>query len=852
MSLMLNQCDIAAVCPGAAPQQSHSAWCYCHSGPFQLWLVPAQGACSFLAQLLVAFSSPLCVMSSSGSSSSWAEEAQFTATLNAIKAPSGSKIKRIAELAVEHTRHYKHVVYAVERLIRKSQSTPATIAGLYCIDAIVRHSRHSHSSSQPDVYVTRFSQHLAELLLDVVERCGTEGKDAIRKLCKTWKARAVFDRELIDRMLDEVGDEEADEEGTEEERDRKRRAQAETDSEEESEEKKRPEPVVRAPAQPPLPRPRTATVPPSSQPALLPHPSEQHNNVYYPPSLAAPLLPTPSQPPHTYGWQQQQQQQSAYPPQPATTQLPTRLPSYAALLGDEDDDDEDDEDRIHRQRQRLEAEKLKLSQPPQPTLPTQPPPRTPPPQPPPQPSSTQPSTGDSGHSAYEYEQKRSRFGAPKSRDEVEAAMAAQGGPADGYREPYRAQPSTDFDRTPSNSFSPHVPSPPSSVAPSPSYAPSPPSTSSFDSRPRYSQHNSSTHPGLQLSSDQSNCPPGVIRVISTVLFIGHGKLETSSASPADWLATLTSLCQPHGQLAAIRYVPTAGAHFATFGTRGQAEAAVVVLQRQRVLDRELKLGWGKSRGVEIQRFDSETGVGFVEAREAERARLELWTERERGVSELMREQTEQRVRGFSAEGNERGFPSATQPAPPSFSPPQHYQPPPTAAAASQPFSSPATAELGRLPFHHPSRPPPAYDSALSAAAPSPKTGPSPSVAAFLASVLPPTAPTSATPSYAPSHAPLQQQQVAAAPSHQPLMPYPGHMQYPPPSAAIHPMPYVPAPASYSQNRPGGENGVMSDPWEARKRLRWDEGQQNYQQQQLQQQQLQQAAYGGGSGGYPPY
>ena len=780
----------------------------------------------------------------SSSSSSWSEEAQFTATLNAIKAPSGSKIRRIAELAVEHSRHYKHIVYAVERLIRKAHSTPQTIAGLYCIDAIVRHSRHSHSQQQPDVYVARFSQRLAELLLDVVERCGNEGKQAIRKLCKTWKARSVFDSELLDRMLEEVGEEgEEDEEGTEEERDRRRKEQAETDSEDEGDERKRPEPAVRPSAHPPPQRPPAATVLPPSQPAMLSQqhqPHQQLNNTYYapPPTSTGPLLPTPPQPSTAYGWQQQQQQPS-YPPPPAAA----KLPSYAAFLGDDDDEEDDDDDRVHKMRQRLEAEKLKLSQPTPPTQP--PPPPTAPPQPPAQPPPAQTSTGMGGQSASEYEQKRSRFGAPKSRDEVEAAMAAQGGPADGH---------TDFHRTPSNSFSPPVSSPYSAapVAP-PSYAPPPQPSSSYDSRPRHAHSNSSQHPGLQLSSDQSNCPPGLTRVLSTVLFIGHGKLETSSASLTDWLSTLTSLCQPHGQLAAIRYVPTAGAHFATFATRGQAEAAVVALQRQRVLDRELKVGWGKSKGLEIQRFDSDTGDGFVDVREAERVRLEVWPGQVRSVAELMREQAEQRTRGGSSDGVERGLPPSTKPLA-GFSPPQHYQPPPSIAASAQPFSPPSAAGSARLPFHHPSRPPPVYEPPPSAA-PSPKPGPSPSVAAFLASVLPPTAGNPATQSYPPVHAPVQQQHIASSMQQPPLLSYPSNAQYLPPSVN-HSMPYpsaaapyVPPPASYPQNGHGNGSGSgsggVSDPWEARKRLRWDEGQQSYQAQQQQQQVH-------GAGGYPPY
>ena len=779
--------------------------------------------------------------------------------LSSIKAPSGSKIKRVAELAVEHSRHYKHVVHAVERLVRKAHSPPQTVAGLYCIDAIVRHSRHSHSSAQPDVYVMRFSQHLAELLLDVVERCGQDGKDAIRKLCNTWKARSVFDAELLSRMLDEVGAAEAEEEGTEEERDRRRREQqqAETDSEDEKDEKKRPEPTVRRTAPPP-PRPPTAAIPPPSQLSAQPQHTQHPNGSQYPsPYSAPPLLPTPPQPANAYAWQQQQQHQpqqqqqqqypyqAAYQPPPAPTHAPVGgAPSYAAFLGGDDDDDDADnggDDRLHRMRQRLEAEKLKLSQPPPAAQP--PPQAMPPPQPQPQPPPIQPPAAMNGQGGYEYEQKRSRFGAPKSRDEVQAAMATQNGPVDVYREQHQQPPATDHNRSSPTSSSPPVYQPPTA-------APAPP-PQSYDARPppRQFQHNSPHHPGLQLSSDQSNCPPGLARVLTTVLFIGHGKLETSSTSLTDWSSTLTALCQPHVQLVAMRYVANAGAHFATFATRGQAEAAVVAMQRQRVLDRELRLGWGKSKGMDIQQFDSDAGDGLVDAREAEMARLEVWPARAKSVAELMREQTEQRTRSNSSNGAERGSPTTAQ-SPSGFSSPQHYQSSPQATPASQPFSPSSAAGSARPSFHYLSRPPPVYEPPPSAA-PSPKPGPSPSVAAFLASVLPPATPSAAAHSYAPppsapqanyANPPQQQQQQYAHPQYPANMPYvppPSNQQLSYPGVA---MPYVPPAVSYPQNgHKGDANGsdVAADPWEARKRMRWDEGQQGYQPQQPQQQQQQQ-------------
>ena len=226
------------------------------------------------------------------------------------------------------------------------------------------------------------------------------------------------------------------------------------------------------------------------------------------------------------------------------------------------------------------------------------------------------------------------------------------------------------------------------------------------------------------------------------------------------------------------------------------------------------------------------------------ARLEVWPAREKSVAELMREQTEQRTRSNSSNGADRS--------PSGFSSPHQYQSSPAAMTAGQPFSPSSAAGSARPSFHHPSRPPPVYEPPPSAA-PSPKPGPSPSVAAFLASVLPPATSSSATQSYAPVPSaaptnytnPAQQQQQQYAhlqyAANMPYVPPPSNQQLSYSGAA---MPYVPPAVSYPQNGQGGDsgNGVATDPWEARKRMRWDEGQQGFQSQQQQQQRVYGAQY----------
>ena len=220
---------------------------------------------------------------------------------------------------------------------------------------------------------------------------------------------------------------------------------------------------------------------------------------------------------------------------------------------------------------------------------------------------------------------------------------------------------------------------------------------------------------FQLSPDQQDCPPGALRVISTVLFIGHGKLEP--AQVAEWTALVRVLCEPFGAVGTVKYNGTAGAHFVSFGTRAEAEAAMPTLHRRELNGRHLKVGWARGLGVDKERFDTERGVGFVQERAVEGATV--WEGRVRSAAELLGES--RRPPPPSA-----GMAEGRAPPPPVWASPPGFAA--TPSPPTTPFSPPAVsyspvvgkADVGggsRPPlFHHPSRAPPVVAPAPPAAA----------------------------------------------------------------------------------------------------------------------------------------
>ena len=594
-------------------------------------------------------------MSSSSSGSGWPEEAEFTSFLSSLKAPSGSKIKRVAEMALAHPRYYKHVVYAVERLIRKSTQPGQVLAALYCIDAICRYSRSKLGAK--DAYAPRFALHLAECLLDVIERHGKEGKDVIRKLCRTWKERGVFDRDLMDRMLEEVGGAEEKDDDDADNDTARRRAARDTDSDSASDDERK-QPEHSAHKKPPaaaslpsrssssaaatsrggFPPPSTSSVvgadprmqdprrsqqppptaspsyPPSQQPTpyaqhiqpppLPPPPPTPPPNPYaqyppnypppphsaYPPAQSPGLAPSPLGYPPALppGWPQPPAgfPVPGYPPQQPASAPPPPPPASASArffaFGDDDDDeDEDDEQRVEKQKQRLEAEKQRLA--------ARDAPRPPPPVPAPVPAPSAPFPSQPPPSV------------PIHRYEDGVAGSGDRYLPPPHPHPYDQQHSLQERRD--ERFD-HPPPPP----------PPPPRDDRHDAPrarpgPSFGFSRSPGQVDFQLSPDQAGCPPGLYRIISTVLFVGHGKLDPATA--AEWGPLVTALCSPFGVVCGLKHVPNAGAHFVSFNTRGEAERAMVALHKKETGGRILKIGWARGVQVDKERFDNDRGVGYV-------------------------------------------------------------------------------------------------------------------------------------------------------------------------------------------------------------------------------------------------
>ena len=98
--------------------------------------------------------------------SDWSGSGEFVSLLSALSKPSRVKIHNIAEFAsAAADRHYKSVVYYVERELKHSKSTSHTIAIMYAIDAICRLSASkAQARHRTDQLTNRFASRIADAL----------------------------------------------------------------------------------------------------------------------------------------------------------------------------------------------------------------------------------------------------------------------------------------------------------------------------------------------------------------------------------------------------------------------------------------------------------------------------------------------------------------------------------------------------------------------------------------------------------------------------------------------------------------------------------------------------------------
>ena len=168
-----------------------------------------------------------------------------------------------------------------------------------------------------------------------------------------------------------------------------------------------------------------------------------------------------------------------------------------------------------------------------------------------------------------------------------------------------------------------------------------------------------THPGYAVLEDQSDTPPHLVRVISTIVFVFHGALTLPVTAMTSALSTAVS---QHGNIESIKAMPTQ--HFIKMKTRAEAETVfrhtqgshIEVMADGQSESRRLKCGWGRGSYIDKDEFEEKTGVGLVKSMTHERNNknysIEVW---KRNIDEI------QPLHGLHNEGGENRRRTVGQP-----------------------------------------------------------------------------------------------------------------------------------------------------------------------------------------------
>jgi len=453
----------------------------------------------------------------SSATNGWPEGEAFNAELFALNKPSSSKINSIADHALSLSKHYKQVVYTIERYIRKS-SRDTRLFGLYVIDALIRKSR-QHFGERKDPFASRLANNMLLTFAKALE-IRREDFGRVAKILKSWKSNHFFPKELLEEMDALYASQAASMDGDADyDRDNGEKDGSESPiapvGDESPDRLDIPTPVATHTSshsrQPPTPQSSSKPSRPhaSSQPARDPRraaaaaaaasqPSTPSSRSFPPPpppppsssstsasatgalaNLQSMLSPSHAAAPPTSVSSSSQstafpfppaQPPAAFPPPPPPPPVaaPAPVPEPAAPAADmgweysdEEEEEEDEEARKEKVRKKLEEEKERMAaaqaapptprsapvplpnafpQPPSPSQFQQQPPGFPSPYPQAQPPHTAghgptpppPTTTTMGYPGPETPQtptqtpaRRSRFSAPKPKEEVEAGMAAE-------------------------------------------------------------------------------------------------------------------------------------------------------------------------------------------------------------------------------------------------------------------------------------------------------------------------------------------------------------------------------------------------------------------------------------------
>ncbi|KAI8846329.1 hypothetical protein BC829DRAFT_398642 [Chytridium lagenaria] len=104
---------------------------------------------------------------------------------------SASKIQQLTRLALKHSRHYKNVVYSIEKFVQKC-SVDLKLAGLYVIDSIARASQKSaigegsSASLEAFAYLARLEEKIEGIFPHLLA-ASDHDKEKMKKVLGIWK-----------------------------------------------------------------------------------------------------------------------------------------------------------------------------------------------------------------------------------------------------------------------------------------------------------------------------------------------------------------------------------------------------------------------------------------------------------------------------------------------------------------------------------------------------------------------------------------------------------------------------------------------------------------------------------------
>ena len=596
------------------------------------------------------------------------------------------QINAVADMAMSLYKHYKLVVHSLEKYVRRS-TRDTRLFGLYVIDALLRRSRAKFGEGPRDIFATRLAINMLLTFAKLIEVRSFD-LPRVHKILQSWRAKNIFSSDLQDEMeaiFESAKDGANPDDDDDDDEDERKRQHMEGDAspvpptgDESPVDFEQPQPAAHVASAVPAPyaaAPRAAPPGGSRDPRRAAHAAaaSSASQSFPPPPAAAPaasasdptlaalanlqsMLATPA--PAAAAPVPMPVVPVAPAAQPAAVLPVAPLPPPPAVVAeddwgydDEDEEDEDEEARKEKLRVRLEQEKARMEAaqidlpaaspaaqtPTSLTTPQDPfghmqfPPLAPAAAP--APTQTQPPAAGDASAPAAAPARRSRFGAPKSKEEVEASLAAaapallhSNSAASGGSYERRGPTSPPAERRRSRSRSRERDQQRSSYqqsgggggggggGASSSISISGPNNGggggggggNHARLPRDAQS-----PGFVRLPDSEQVGTSWVRVLSTTLRVGHAPLSSLGLDPAELRTTLKDKFSVFGQVDWLN--PTEKQSYVRFRTRRDACMAKAQAHPMQIGGAPARLHWAKAREMDQEMFNQLSGEGAVEA-----------------------------------------------------------------------------------------------------------------------------------------------------------------------------------------------------------------------------------------------